>query len=129
MSTLHHTLDATLLPRGMVWIDEFEWTPVKKTVADSLTGAQLIDVGVRQGGRPITLQADRDAGWISRANLLLLQAQAALPGQVFTLSLATGQVFQVQFAPENPMRASTIARPELPTEFNPYVAVLRFFEV
>lgn len=129
MSTTHHTLDATAIPRGMVWIDEFDWSPVEKTTGYSLTGALLVDVATKQAGRLITLEAEQDAGWITRANLQALQAQAAMPGQVFTLALASGQTFQVQFAPGNPIQATTVARPELPSTSHPYVATLRFIEV
>ena len=39
----------------LVWVDEFEWSPVVSAVRWGTTGAQQIHVGVRQAGRPITL--------------------------------------------------------------------------
>jgi hypothetical protein len=71
-----HFLAGIELPRGMLWVDEFNWSTVQKTVERSITGAQIIDAAARIEGRPITLQAAEDQGWIRRATLL-----AAGPGR------------------------------------------------
>jgi len=57
MAAKYHTLGAIQIPRGMVWVDEFDWNPVEKSIEYSITGALLIDSGVRLAGRTITLQA------------------------------------------------------------------------
>ena len=129
MATKYHTLGAIHIPRGMVWVDEFAWQPVEKSTEYSITGALLIDSGVRLAGRTITLQADTDAGWITRATLLSLQALAATPEGVHTLTLADGRTFTVQFAPGECLTATPIARPELPPSHHPYVATVRLIEV
>jgi hypothetical protein len=129
MSTTYHTLGSTQIPRSLVWVDEFDWHAVEKSLDYSLTGALLVDVGARLAGRTITLQGQDDAGWISRATLQTLRAQAAVPGQSYTLTLADGQVFTVQFAPGNPIEAKPVARPELPADSHPYVATVRLIEV
>jgi hypothetical protein len=129
MATKYHTLGALQIPRGMVWVDEFAWQPVEKSTEYSITGALLIDSGVRLAGRTITLQADTDAGWITRATLLSLQALAATPEGVHTLTLADGRTFTVQFAPGECLTAAPIARPELPASAHPYVATVRLIEV
>lgn len=129
MSTTFHTLGATQIPRGMIWADEFDWHPVEKSFEYGLTGALVIDVGVKQAGRAITLVAEAEAGWISRNTLQTLRAQAALPGETFVLTLADTRVFNVQFAPGSPIEAAPVGRPELPTGANPYVATLRLVEV
>ena len=129
MSTTHHTLDATLIPRGMIWVDEFDWHPVEKSLDYSLSGALLIDVAERLAGRTITLKGEEQAGWIARATLQVLCAQAALPGQSFALTLADGRAFTVQFAPGNPIEATPIARPELPADTHPYIATVRLIAV
>ena len=126
-----HTLGALQLPRGMVWADEFSWTPVEKKLEYSLTGAALIDVGVRLAGRPITLSGAAEAGWIRRDVLLALRAlQIAVPEGAHLLTLADGRTFNVQFAPvETPIEAEPVARPELPPEDYPYVATVRLIEI
>ena len=130
MPSTHHTLASLQLPRGMVWVDEFSWHPVEKSIEYSLTGALLIDAGTRQAGRTITLQGDGDAGWIRRSVLLALRALAEDADASHTLELADGRTFTVQFAPgDNPIEATPIARPELPADTHPYVATVRLIEV
>ncbi len=125
-----HALGALQIPRGMVWSDEFGWNPVEKSLEYSLTGAALIDAGVRQAGRPITLQGEADAGWIKRGGLVALQAlNAADPVGEHALVLADGRSFNVQFAPGLAVEGKPLARPELPAEDYPYIATVRLITV
>ncbi|XXQ55617.1 hypothetical protein ACA040_004335 [Xenophilus aerolatus] len=128
-----HMLGAIAIPRGMVWTDEFAWSAVEKSMERSLTGAALIDIGVKQAGRPVTLEAQGDAGWMPRADVLALVALVeADPGAVLTFTHADGRTFDVQFAPvEAPVTAEPIpgARPELPPDTFPYVATVRLITV
>jgi hypothetical protein len=84
-----HFLAGIELPRGMLWVDEFNWSAVQKTVERSITGAQIIDAAARIEGRPITLQAAEDQGWIRRATLLAVQALADVPGAQYPLRWLT----------------------------------------
>lgn len=124
-----HLLGGVELPRGMLWTDEFTWVAVERSVERSITGAQVVDQAAKVAGRPITLQGVRDQGWIRRATLLAVQALADVPGATYTLKLADGREFEVMFAPENPMEAEPISRPELPASTHPYVATLRLLTV
>lgn len=124
-----HLLGGVELPRGMLWTDEFTWVAVERSVERSITGAQVVDQAAKVAGRPITLQGVRDQGWIRRATLLAVQALADVPGATYTLKLADGREFEVMFAPENPMEAEPISRPELPANTHPYVATLRLLTV
>lgn len=124
-----HFLAGIELPRGMLWTDEFTWVAVERSVERSITGAQVVDQAAKVAGRPITLQGVRDQGWIRRATLLAVQALADVPGATYTLKLADGREFEVMFAPENPMEAEPISRPELPASTHPYVATLRLLTV
>ena len=56
MPTTHHTLATIQIPRGLVWVDEHDWTPVESATEYSITGALLVDAGTRLAGRPITLE-------------------------------------------------------------------------
>ena len=78
------------------WQDEFGWSPVDQTTSYSTTGALLVDVALKQAGRPITLVGTETAAWISRALCSTLQAWAELPGIQLTLVLR-GQSRQVMF--------------------------------
>lgn len=129
MATAFHTLDLVNLPRGMVWVDEHDWVAAQNATEYSITGALLVDAATRLAGRPITLQAEEDAGWIRRDVLASLRALANAPGATYTLTLADARVFTVMFAPDTPITARPIARPELPAAAHPYVATVRLIEV
>lgn len=122
-------LDTVQLPRGLVWVDEFDWQPVEAAAEYSLTGALIYDSAVRKKGRPITLRADDDAGWMRRDIAQAVNALAAAPGAVYVLALADGRSFNVSFAPSQPFEARPVARPELPGTNHPYVATIRLLEV
>ncbi|WP_313603974.1 hypothetical protein [Comamonas jiangduensis] len=124
-----HLLAGVELPRGMLWVDEFAWSAVQKGVDRSITGVQIIDVSAKLEGRPITLQGTESQGWISRATLLAVQTLANNPEGEYDLVLADGRSFRVQFAPDTPLEAQPISRPELPATTHPYVATLRLITV
>lgn len=128
-TTTYHLLDTVQLPRGLIWVDEFDWQPVEAAAEYSLTGALIYDSAVRQKGRPITLRADDDAGWMRRDVAQAVNALAATPGAVYVLTLADGRLFNVSFAPSQPFEARPVARPELPGPHHPYVATIRLLEV
>ncbi|WP_233094380.1 hypothetical protein [Delftia acidovorans] len=129
MGPSNHLLGTLELPAGMVWVDEFDWTAVAKTIGRSITGALIVDAGALVAGRPITLEAVEDQGWISRKTLLDLRALADEVDQVHDLVLADGRSFRVQFADGSPIKAQPVGRPERPTQTNPYVATLRLITV
>lgn len=129
MPTTHHTLQLIPLPRGMVWVDEHDWVAAQHATEYSITGALLVDAGTRLAGRPITLQGEADAGWIRRDVLAQVRALANAPGATYTLTLADDRVFIVMFAPDQPISARPIARPELPPASHPYAATVRLIEV
>lgn len=125
-----HTLGTLDLPRGLVWSDEYSWTPVKSEQRWSTTGAQLLHVGVKQSGRPITLTAANDAGWVRRDVLESLRVMAADPVGQWVLTLADGRRFTVRFAPvDEPIQARSVGRPELPGDQHPYVATVRLVDL
>lgn len=107
------TLGALTLPDGLVWQDEFTWSPVAQATEYGLTGALFLEESTKQAGRPITLVGQSSGNesalcWISRANLLTLQAALHVAGAQFTLTLHDGRTFTV--APrQDPIEAE--ARP------------------
>lgn len=89
MITLSVGATTVTLPDDLYWADEASWSPVVQSVDRSITGALILQTGLRQAGRPITLEPPEDArsSWMTRSSLEQLLAWAALPGQVMTLSL------------------------------------------
>lgn len=96
-------LDGLSLPADLIWSDEFQWSSVERAAERTLTGALIIEEAVKQGGRPITLEAkDPGAGyiWLSRATVVALKAKAATPDWSGTLTLVDDRVFTVAFREE-----------------------------
>lgn len=98
------------LPPDLVWADEFAWSPVSQGTERSITGALLVDVLVRVGGRPITLTGTERHAWLLRPEVQALRAWLALPEQVFTLGIH-GTTHQVLFdhGTEETSRALVVA--------------------
>lgn len=122
---------ATLSDR-LAWVDEFDWSPVVQATAPSTTGTLLVDVGVLQAGRPITLQGTETSAWVSRSLCSTLQAWAALPAITLTL-VVRGVARQVIF---DHARKGFEARPlwrlldgEQGAPTDVYLPTLRFLEV
>lgn len=116
------------------WSDEHRWQTVSQSVERSLTGALVIDLGVRIGGRPITLEAaTNDSAWMSRATLAQLQAWEADPDLVLTLNLR-GEAYSVIFRRHEgvPIEAEpvTFVADPLPGQFGDwYLTTLRLMVI
>jgi hypothetical protein len=89
-------LDNLTLHRDLLWIDEWDWTPMQQTQTYSITGALIIERGTKQAGRPITLAGDNTSGLISRADLKTLQAKLSTTNTMM-LTLNDARKFNVIF--------------------------------
>ena len=115
----------------LVWRDEFAWSPVVQAIGYSTTGKLLVDIGVKQAGRPITLEGQESAAWITRETCVTLEAWVSLPGIDMVLTLR-GQMRDVKFDQE---RGGFEAKPlwrlldgeETATQI--FIPTLRFIEV
>lgn len=87
-------LESITLPPSLHWLDRDDWQPVAQSVRKTLDGTLAVFHAPRPSGRPITLASTEDQGWITRATLDALQALAAIPGAVQTLTIGA-QAFQV----------------------------------
>lgn len=128
----NHQLGTIAIPPGCMWTDEFEWSPLETAKEYGLTGALIVDVAERQNGRPITLEASDEKGWLgmTRAKLKSLYALAAVPNATYPLILADGREFTVMFRPgEAPISARPLANRENPPDDWPYIITLRLIEV
>lgn len=122
----NHILGALSLPAGLVWVDEFSWRPVQQTSEYAVTGALVVDVAERVKGRPITLEAADDHGWITRATLNTLHGLAGGADATYTFQHADGRSFTVMI---EAVEARAVSRPELPPASWPYVVKLKMIEV
>ena len=101
------TLDAIVLDGDLIWTDEFQWTPVDRSVKYSLTGAPILSEQTRLAGRPITLNSKPESQselsgsnsliWMNRATVKALYTKASTIGLTMTLTLHDGRTFTVAF--------------------------------
>lgn len=125
----NHLLHNVAFDGDMVWTDEFNWPVVTKRTEYSLSGALIVDSGMRLAGRPITLAGKADGGWIPRATVDALRVLAsALPGQ-YVLTLADGRSFNVIFSPDDPIRAEQVVDLSDPGADWWYIATVKLIEV
>lgn len=91
------TLETIELPQDLRWIDEHDWQAVAQTQPErTLSGSQIIQQGVKQAGRPITLSADNV--WIPLATVRKLRDWTDVPELKMTYTHYDGRVFNVIFA-------------------------------
>ena len=100
------TLNSLVLPSGLRWDDEFAWSPVAQVTTYSLTGALVVEQATKQAGRPITLIGGKSFAWLTRAEVVSLQALLDT-GAVLTLTLHDARTFSVLPA-EAPLAVSPL---------------------
>lgn len=115
------------LPSDLKWADEFDWSDVEQEKDYSLTGALIVQQGVKKKGRPITLQSQGGA-WIQRSVLKALQIYYNTPDRVFTLILWS-ETFTVQFERPDGLKAEEVIRVADPSSSHFYTIELKLFEV
>ena len=95
------TGDTLVLPDDLLWLDEHSWSPTVASVSYLITGALVVQTATRQAGRPITLAAAVDMGWVPRTTVLTLQAWAAIPLSAqagrFEITVSEARTFTVAF--------------------------------
>lgn len=121
------------LDPDLYWADENEYSPVAQAVDRSLTGALIVQVDgdANTPGRPITLQPEDDtSAWMLQQDLAVLNEWAALPGEVFTLTLRGVErqvIFRHNEAPAVSAKPVTHYSDVMP--FDPYLVTLKFLEI
>lgn len=123
------TQESIELPQDLRWIDEHDWSAIAQTSPErTLSGSQIIQQGVKQAGRPITLSADYV--WLPLFIVQKLRDWTDVPELKMTYTHYDGRSFQVIFAlheqalKAEPVRFST---PELADER--YVASIKLITV
>lgn len=129
MTTLAYGATTLDLPDDLAWPDEFTWSPVVRSEEVSLTGARIVQNGVRVGGRPVTLApASEDSSWVPRSAVEQIAAWAAVPEIELTLTLR-GTPRVVEFRSNE---APFEARPVVPygdaQPADPFLLTLRLTE-
>lgn len=122
-------LDDISLPNGLLWVNEYDWTPVTQATRYSLTGALIIEEAAQQKGRPITLQGGNNYAWVSKATVEAVRAKVNQPDNDMTLDYH-GTIYAVRFAHEqSPMEARPIVGFANPQSDDFYSLTIRLMEV
>lgn len=113
--------------------DEHDWSSVVSNTKYALDGTMIVEQSVRQAGRPYTLQAPYDMGWLSRATVNALKSERDKLGATFWLDyLADGAVKRVKVMFDTTGDAIA-ARPVKdfisPSLDDLFIVTLRFLEI
>lgn len=81
------TSQSVTLDNGFLWTDEFDYMPIEQSLERAIDGALIVQEGVKQAGRPITLKGAKDSqGWVKRGVLNTIQTWSRIAGEKFTLT-------------------------------------------
>lgn len=94
--TLTYSGTTLTLPADLQWADRDSWSPVEQAVQTSITGAAILDIGVRTSGRPITLAGGPSFAWLDYATVSQLKTWAASAVAQMSLNIH-GDSFSVVF--------------------------------
>lgn len=124
------TLDTIALDCSIKWTDEFMWNKAVSKADFSLAGTLLVQSAARLAGRPITLESDEDAGWVTRGTVKALAALAETPGREMVLTLSDGRTFDVIFRPgETGVEATEVLPRAVPLDTDYCILTLRLTQI
>ncbi len=90
------TLDGFALSPHMLWTDRHAYNQVEQTSIRTLGGRLKMFSANLVKGRPITLKAVQDQGWLTLAQVNNVEAKAAVAGATYALVVGT-ESFDVMF--------------------------------
>jgi hypothetical protein len=130
------TLDGLSLPDDLIWIDEYDFSPVKQTVTTAVDGSLIVEAAAQaegqtagqKAGRPITLAGGDDYAWIERAILEQIRAKQYQPGLVMSLTLR-GVTYSVLFVQPDGIAARPVIDYNTPDDSDWYTVTLKFIVV
>ncbi len=123
-------LDGIPLPADLEWQDEYSQSLVKSTSRHGMTGALIIQQGLAQSGRPMTLFGGPSGSWIKKSTLDLLRAKVETPSLEMTLDYK-GTSMQVMFSrdTQSPVNARTVSRTQDNDGDPLYTVIIKLIEV
>lgn len=96
---MNATLDDMTLPEEMIWLDEAKWTAVAQSTEYTLNGALIVQQGVKQAGRQMSLGGDNC--WARWSLVKQLQETTHVADKRMTLTLEDGRSYLVIWDHEN----------------------------
>lgn len=95
------TFDGVTLNGSLQWLDRTGYGRVAQERKTTLGGKSVFYSKYLIGGRPITLVATEETGWLTKVMVDALILRAEQPGLVYTLNVH-GETYQVLFRHEEP---------------------------
>jgi len=126
--TLSDTATTITLPDDMQWSDEFSWSPVEQEQEYSLTGALIVQRGVKAAGRPITLLGGDNACWVPRTIVTELFALLETEDETLTLDFHGTEYVVIWDHGNNPVEAKPVVRIRNPGDSHKYTITVRLLE-
>lgn len=122
-------LDDELFPT-----DEHEWSSVVSSTKYALDGTMIVEQSVRQAGKPYTMQAPNDMGFLTRSTVNALKAERDKLGATFWLDYrADGQVKRVKVIFDTTGDDAVTAKPVKefisPSLDDLFIVTLKFLEI
>ena len=123
-------LGALTLSPSLLWEDRDVYSTVVQEVKRTLGGGLVVYHQSLSAGRPVTLTATEETGWITRGMLDALQAMANVAGAVYTLNLhgfAANVMFRHHEAPA--LSFAPLQPKSTPQAGDFYIGQLKLFTV
>ncbi len=123
-------LDTMTLPDNLLWVNEFDWTPVAQSTDRSLTGSLIVSESLMTYGRSIVL-GDGENSWLTLADMNTLFALSEIPKKKMLLTLPGGRAFTVIFDQSEgaPIEARQVLPLTNPDDSDFYAVVIRLLTV
>lgn len=124
------TLNGVPLSGSLQWTDKEAWQSVAQTTVRTLGGGLVIRTQALSAGRPVTLEATEETGWITRAQLNQVLSLANVPGAVYTL-VVHSESFNVVFRHDEPPAVDfrPLQPRATPQAGDYYIGVMKFLTV
>ena len=113
--------------------DEHEWSSLVSSTKYALDGTMIVEQSIRKAGKPYTMQAPSDMGFLNRSTVNALKAERDKLGATFWLDYrADGQVKRVKVIFDTTVEAIT-AKPVKefisPSLDDLFIVTLKFLEI
>lgn len=114
--------------------DEHEWSSLVSSTKYALDGTMIVEQSMRQAGKPYTMQAPSDMGFLTRSTVNALKAERDKLGATFWLDYrADGQVKRVKVIFDTTGDDAVTAKPVKdfisPSLDDLFIVTLKFLEI
>ena len=113
--------------------DEHDWSSVASSTKYALDGTMIVEQSIRKAGKPYTMQAPNDMGWLSRSTVNALKAERDKLGATFWLDYRADDVIKRIKVIFDTTGEAITAKPVKefisPALDDPFIVTLKFLEI